>query len=245
MDAGVCAAADGWWLRQDIIWSKPNPMPESVTDRCTKAHEYLFLLTKSATYYCDMEAIKEDCSENTNPRRAGNGYKTPDGWDTSNGNGGHGTIHKEGREDGFTGYMPKGYKGSLPGRNGGPGQDRRGDGDRGRKLAEAGSGTKNNDSFDEATAVMPERRNKRSVWTIATQPYLEAHFATYPEALVEPCILAGTSELLTVRGAVGAVDPQNRWDDRQRLARSQCRCHRRPAMYGTGRQSRSQWMRAL
>jgi hypothetical protein len=91
-------SADGWWLRQDIIWSKPNPMPESVTDRCTKAHEYLFLLTKSATYYCDMEAIKEDCSENTNPRRAGNIQTLMAGTHPAMV---HGTIHKEGREDGL------------------------------------------------------------------------------------------------------------------------------------------------
>ena len=63
--------ADGWYLRQDIIWSKPNPMPESVTDRCTKAHEYLFLLTKSARYYWDQEAIAEDCAASQIGRAAG------------------------------------------------------------------------------------------------------------------------------------------------------------------------------
>ena len=61
---------DGWWLRQDIIWSKPNPMPESVRDRCTKSHEYIFLLTKSRRYYYDAEAILEDCSPNSHPRLA-------------------------------------------------------------------------------------------------------------------------------------------------------------------------------
>ena len=92
--------ADGWWLRSDIIWAKPNPMPESVTDRPTKSHEYLFLLTKSANYFYDAEAIKEGAEQS---------------------------------------------------------------------------------------------RNKRSVWTVATAPYPEAHFATYPPDLVKPCILAGTS----------------------------------------------------
>ena len=92
--------ADGWWLRQDIIWAKPNPMPESVKDRCTKAHEYLFLLTKNQRYYYDADAVKEPKAD-------------------------------------------------------------------------------------------PAGRNRRSVWTVPTQPYKEAHFATFPELLIEPCILAG------------------------------------------------------
>jgi DNA modification methylase len=149
--------ADGWWLRQDIIWAKPNPMPESVTDRCTKSHEYIFLLTKSARYYYDNEAIKEPSSDNTHPRRPDNGWKTPGGWDTSVGNG---SFHRDGRE-------------------------------KRRKLAESGSGIKNNDSFDAAMAIMPVSRNRRSVWTIATAPYKGAHFATFPPELVQPCILAG------------------------------------------------------
>jgi len=153
--------ADGWWLRQDIIWAKPNPMPESVTDRCTKAHEYVFLLTKSARYYFDAEAIKEEASDNTHARNGK--IKMPDGWDT--GPGGHGSYHRQGREKGKT-----------------------------RKLAEPGIGTKNNRSFDEAMSVMPDSRNKRSVWTVATSPFPEAHFATFPPELIEPCIKAGTSE---------------------------------------------------
>jgi DNA modification methylase len=95
----------GWWLRQDIIWAKPNPMPESVRDRCTKAHEYLFLLSKAEKYFFDIEAIKEPVSGNAHAR--GNGinpkarqWKTPDGWDTSKGNGNHGSFHKNGREKG-------------------------------------------------------------------------------------------------------------------------------------------------
>jgi len=124
--------SDGWWLRQDIIWAKNNPMPESVRDRCTKAHEYIFLLTKSARYFYNAEAIAET-SEWFG--------KVPDGWDQ--GEGSHGTIHKNGRSKG----QNNGASGST--------------------------------------------RNKRSVWTISTQPYPEAHFATFPEELPRLCILAG------------------------------------------------------
>jgi DNA modification methylase len=131
--------ADGWYLRSDIIWAKPNPMPESVRDRPTKAHEYLFLLTKQPRYYWDADAVKEDAAT------AGQAIKMADGWDTSEG--GHGTFHRNGREKGAS--------------NG---------------------------------AVQGSGRNIRSVWTIATHPFSEAHFATFPPALVEPCIKAGSSE---------------------------------------------------
>jgi hypothetical protein len=87
--------ADGWYLRQDIIWHKPNPMPESVTDRCTKAHEYVFLLSKSERYYCDMEAIKEQAAGVSGGGSFGPQIKVPSGWDTKPG--AHGTIHREGR----------------------------------------------------------------------------------------------------------------------------------------------------
>jgi DNA modification methylase len=87
---GFALRADGWWLRQDVIWAKPNPMPESVKDRCTRAHEYLFLLTKGERYYFDAEAIREP-----GPPRE---IKTPDGWDTTPG--AHGTIHRRGRQKG-------------------------------------------------------------------------------------------------------------------------------------------------
>ncbi len=184
--------ADGWYLRQDIIWHKPNPMPESVTDRCTKSHEYIFLLSKSARYYYNADAIKEKASENTNPRRAGNGYKTPDGWDTSKGSGGHGSFHKEGREKGTTGYKQKtsSWKGSEF--NKGKTADHQPGRSQKNRKYDPGAGNKNNESFDAAMAIMPENRNKRSVWTVATQPYSGAHFATFPPALIEPCILAGS-----------------------------------------------------
>lgn len=151
--------ADGWWLRQDIIWSKPNPMPESVGDRCTKSHEYLFLLTKSSQYYYDAEAIKETASTPIT--------KMPDGWDT--GPGAHGAFHRQGREKGAKVDKPRGHSRRHAGFN-----DRWDAMDKSEQCA----GT----------------RNKRSVWTIATMPYKEAHFATMPLKLVEPCILAGTSE---------------------------------------------------
>lgn len=133
--------ADGWYLRSDIIWAKPNPMPESVTDRPTKSHEYLFLLAKSERYYFDADAVREPDSGQDHPRGPWEGQPslTPPGQ----------TTH------------------------------------RGLRTAEGRNGS---------------GRNIRSVWTIATQPYPGAHFATFPPKLVEPCILAGTSE----RGVCGA-----------------------------------------
>ena len=128
--------ADGWFLRQDIIWQKPNPMPESVTDRCTKAHEYIFLLSKSGRYFFDHEAIKEPALT------AGKAIKSADGWDT--GPGAHGAFHRDGREQG-----------------------------------------------KHSGAIQSDTRNRRSVWSVATRPYKGAHFATFPPALIEPCILAG------------------------------------------------------
>jgi DNA modification methylase len=136
--------ADGWYLRQDIIWHKPNPMPESVTDRCTKSHEYIFLLSKSARYYFDHEAIKE-VGVMTSQSSAGSNQR-----DTS---------------------ITHGVGGGNSGIN-----------EAKKKLAQ------------ELKLLGHSTRNKRSVWTVATQPYPEAHFAVYPTKLIEPCILAGTSE---------------------------------------------------
>ena len=125
--------ADGWYLRQDIIWHKPNPMPESVRDRCTKAHEYIFLLSKSDRYFFDSEAMKEPVAASTVSRLA---------QDIAN------------------------QRGSdrVPGKTNGP-------------MRAVGNG---------------ETRNRRSVWTVNTKPYKGAHFATFPTALIEPCILAGS-----------------------------------------------------
>ncbi|WP_423179738.1 DNA-methyltransferase [Stenotrophomonas sp. CASM110] len=137
---------DGWFLRQDIIWAKPNPMPESVTDRCTKAHEYLFLLSKSPRYFFDMEAIKEPAA-------------------------------------GVNNYPPQG--GPVPGA---PAQSRL------RPAVPRGGfdGKTNALPGREAFRATSEKRHKRSVWNVATTPFKEAHFATFPEQLIEPCILAGS-----------------------------------------------------
>ena len=120
--------ADGWYLRQDIIWSKPNPMPESVRDRCTKAHEYLFLLAKAERYFFDNEGMREDAVKGA----AGSSFNT-----------GKTATHQMGRSS-------------------------------------------------DAERVEDGTRNRRSVWTVATVPYKGAHFATFPPALIEPCILAGS-----------------------------------------------------
>lgn len=126
--------ADGWYLRQDIIWHKPNPMPESVRDRCTKAHEYIFLLSKSPKYYFDSEAIQEPATG----RAPGNKKPTKGGREYALAEGEH-------------------HRTAANLHNIGP----------------------------------RETRNRRSVWTVTTKPFKGAHFATFPPALIEPCILAG------------------------------------------------------
>lgn len=187
--------ADGWWLRQEIIWHKSNPMPESARDRCTKAHEHIFLLTKSERYFYNFDAMQEPVSGTANPRRAnpeakgekrpgfGHGYdeapkpryKTPDGWDTSDG--AHGTVHRKGRE--------KGKYGPLTG------QDSDGIHRAKAGLNKPGAGTKNNASMDEALSEVRDTRNPRSVWSIPTHPFKGSHFATFPPALAARCITAG------------------------------------------------------
>lgn len=125
--------SDGWYLRQDIIWAKPNPMPESVKDRCTKSHEYIFLLSKSQKYYFDYEAIQEDAI-----------------W----------------KDDKWKDYG---------------------------RIAYEGKRTDNNTSMGQQSFVkISDKRNKRDVWFVSPKPVKEAHFATYPEELIEPCILAGS-----------------------------------------------------
>ena len=153
--------ADGWYLRSDIIWAKPNPMPESVIDRPTKSHEYLFLLSKSATYYYDAEAIKEKASEATHARISQNLASQVGSFRANGGNKTNGPM-----------------RAVMAGTT--------------RKIAEQGSGIKNNRSFEGAMALTVARVNKRSVWTIATQPFSGAHFATFPPDLVKPCVLAGS-----------------------------------------------------
>ena len=123
---------NGWYLRQDIIWAKGNPMPESVRDRCTKSHEYIFLLTKSRKYYFDNISIKEPC------------------------------VSKQ----------PAGNKNNM---------------NQGRKGKEGWS-------FNPENSIPKDGRNKRDVWTVNTKPCKEAHFATFPDTLIEPCVLAGCPE---------------------------------------------------
>lgn len=153
--------AAGWWLRQDIIWSKPNPMPESVTDRCTKAHEYLFLLSKSERYYFDAPAIAEASSTGDirKPYAPGQVDERGDGHDR-----GGGKPRKSGNKE----RKPAGLRG-VPGAS----------------ATDANGGVAGSAPWEGTT------RNKRSVWTVNTQPFPEAHFATFPAALVEPCIKAG------------------------------------------------------
>src|SRR6185436_15018210 len=173
--------ADGWYLRQDIIWSKPNPMPESVTDRCTKAHEYIFLLSKSPRYFYDADAIREPYALST--------------------------LREF--EEGYEGKSAKDYAGSGA-------QD---PSDVKRRMTEkakmraAGTGyyRPNGENGTRGVAAFGDGANKRSVWTVTTQPYAGAHFATFPEALIEPCILAGSKpgdlvlDPFTGSGTTGAV----------------------------------------
>jgi DNA modification methylase len=167
--------ADGWILRQDIIWSKPNPMPESVRDRCTKAHEYLFLLSKSPAYYYDQDAIAEPLGL-ASVRRLAQDTIAQMGSDRVPGKT-NGTMKAVGRRAAGN----KSHKG-LTAYESGATEHRTKAGlvdfaERERAKVDAGD--------------LDGTRNKRSVWEVATQPFSEAHFATYPPALIEPCILAG------------------------------------------------------
>ena len=140
--------ADGWYLRSDIIWAKPNPMPESVTDRPTTAHEHVFLLAKRASYYYDAEAIKERVTGGSHPRGGGVHPKS-----------GKNELHIDRRKRGFNARWR----------------------------------VKQNASFSAAVKNLVPLRNARTVWTIGSQPYPGAHFAVFPEALVTPCVLAGSA----------------------------------------------------
>jgi DNA modification methylase len=156
--------ADGWFLRQDIIWSKPNPMPESVRDRCTKAHEYLFLLSKSQRYYFDQDAIAEAAVY---------------GGDEL------GILRGDKSRAEAMGRKPSGNEAEAVRRR------------ESKKRGEF-NGKTNALEGREAFRAIRDTRNKRSVWEVATQPFSEAHFATYPPALIEPCIKAGCPQGGTV-----------------------------------------------
>lgn len=181
----------GWWVRSDIVWAKPNPMPESVTDRPTKSHEYIFLLTKSERYYYDQSAIAEPVTGSTVSRlsqdiesQAGNDRvpgKTNGamkavargvGW-------GHGTDADDRQRGRVKKAGPNAFRGQGSNRHGSNSQANR----EGRDLAEIGNGL---------------TRNKRSVWTMATHSFKESHFATFPPELPETCIKAGCPEGGTV-----------------------------------------------
>lgn len=189
----------GWYLRQDIIWNKPNPMPESVRDRCTKAHEYLFLLSKAERYYFDQDAILEPCSENTHARLAQNvaaqiGSERANGGAKTNGN--MKAVCRGGVDQGI------GHREGPPGNAAKPRTPGNVNPPKGQLAYEAGDERHRTKAglldyakrarSDEGSSTVPAKRNKRSVWTIATESYSEAHFATFPQALVEPCILAGS-----------------------------------------------------
>ena len=152
--------ADGWYLRQDIIWHKPNPMPESVTDRCTKAHEYIFLLSKSEKYYFDAKAIAQPLAESIKQRLAQPNLPNQQGSDRVPGKT-NGNMKAVGPRFGGSKY-----------------------GDDAREESRTKSGNEYTGESGKA--------NRRSVWTVATRPYKGAHFATFPPALIEPCILAGS-----------------------------------------------------
>jgi len=177
--------ADGWYLRQDIIWHKPNPMPESCRDRCTKAHEYMFLLSKSARYHYDQDAIREPVG----PKGNANGFR---GGAYCNGNTDNATLGKRtqsGNQKVPTGLDlgPGSHVKSLNGRYSGK-HSKADKQSAGRRVIESvkcarDAGCSHDNPFG-------PYRNKRSVWTVATHPYKGAHFATFPPALIEPCILA-------------------------------------------------------
>jgi len=151
--------ADGWYLRSDIIWAKPNPMPESVTDRPTKAHEYLFLLSKSPRYFYDADAIAESLAP-ASVSRLSQDVESQAGSD---------------RVPGKTNGAMKAVGPRFGGNKYGAGESEQ-------------SRTKSGEVWDNTTG----KRNKRTVWTVTTQPFKGAHFATFPPKLIEPCVLAGS-----------------------------------------------------
>lgn len=187
----IALQEDGWWVRSEIIWAKPNPMPESIRDRPATSHEKVFLLSKSERYFYDAEAVRQGrtSSENANVFRGGSYvggepgarvvtgnkrvWKTPDGWDT--GKGGHGSRHRQGRQKGES------VAEKL----------------RAADVAGPRHAGHINHTGIEATP-RGEGRNLRNyepaplgVWPVATKPFSDAHFATFPPELAERCILAG------------------------------------------------------
>lgn len=203
--------ADGWFLRQDIIWQKPNPMPESVTDRCTKSHEYIFMLSKSSRYYYDYEAILEianyDGRKDTvmkGSEKYKNGFAPTDQQPQETAVVGHerwarkmppiGKKHASERNRGETAEPIRGYttKSQIPDmqNHGSSTQSSYGISGSGFKGHSGNYDSEGNLLGHEVDGI--PARNKRDVWTVATSPYKGAHFATFPPDLIEPCILAGS-----------------------------------------------------
>jgi DNA modification methylase len=188
--------ADGWYLRQEIIWHKPNPMPESVTDRCTKAHEQIFLLTKSKVYYFDQAAIREPAKDSS-VARLSQDIENQECSDRANGgrktNGKMKAVKFGGNKAAGYGVRTKSGKEWIPTQGGG------------------GTGFKGHSGNMKADGTLYITANKKTVWSVSTKPYREAHFATYPTELIEPCVLAGSKEGDTVldpfngSGTTGAV----------------------------------------
>lgn len=166
--------ADGWWWRDEIVWKKPNPMPESVTDRCTKAHEFVFMLSKSATYYYDQDAIKEPLTESSIARLSQD------------------VEHQAGSD-------------RVPGKSNGP---MKAVSHKGSTFHKGKTAIHQANRASERPRFDHNGRNRRSVWTIATQPSGLPHFAQFPEKLVEPPIMAGSKAgdiVLDPFGGLGTV----------------------------------------
>lgn len=199
--------SDGWYLRQDIIWHKPNPMPESVKDRCTKAHEYIFLFSKESRYHFDADAIKEDSCKGY----AGSSFTTGKTADHQRGRSqsGERTQTRRAMELAEQHGLTDAHISAI----------------RACGATDAGKAQTTQDGFGknkpevialaaEAKAVLggyyrefliAEKRNRRSVWTVSTKPFKSAHFATFPPDLIEPCILAGCPPEGTVLDPFGGA----------------------------------------
>jgi hypothetical protein len=206
--------ADGWWLRQEIIWDKNNPMPESVSDRCTKSNEQVFLLTKSDRYHFDADAIAEPVSPSTHARLSQDVQNQIGSTRAHAGGKTNGNMKAVGRKSTGVGFG-HGYDATPKARVGDHRNGGYADGKSDRLGREAGWRAKNNASFDEAMAIMPTRRNKRTVWRIPTHGFKGAHFATFPPNLVEPCLLAGCPEGGTVLDPFGGSGTVGLVADRQ------------------------------
>ncbi|WP_263147760.1 site-specific DNA-methyltransferase [Pseudomonas sp. RIT-PI-AD] len=171
---------DGWYLRQDIIWQKPNPMPESTRDRCTKAHEYVFLLSKQPKYFFDQDAIREPATSGRTPTGVGFGH----GYD----------VKPKPRVAKPTGWADQGPRDAVSWAT----EQRQGRGSkrnsfsRESKYSAGEHGQKAQHRPGRQDVEYSHTRNKRSVWTVATHPFKQAHFATFPPDLIRPCVLAGS-----------------------------------------------------